>query len=140
MALPQESRIRGNKKMTRLTDLESATYINIESYRQTGAGVPTPVWQTAENKRLYVWTQADSGKVKRIRRNENVRVCACTARGTPTSEWVAAKAVISDSADDEALQQRRMIAKYGLAFRAFWLMGKLRRTRYVVIMLSEQEQ
>jgi hypothetical protein len=51
------------------------------------AGLPrqraaaAPVWFVWRNGRLLVQTDAASGKVKRIRRNPQVRVAVCTASG-----------------------------------------------------------
>ncbi len=47
-----------------------------------GTGVVTPVWG-----KLYVWTGADSWKVKRIRNNGRVRLVPSDARGNPEGEW-----------------------------------------------------
>jgi len=116
-----------------LHELADATYINLETFRKNGEGVKTPLWQTTEGAVMYAWTQADSGKVKRIRNNPNVRLCESDARGNPKSEWISARAEIRDSTEEEAKQRKRMATKYGLLFQAFRLMAALRGTEHVVI-------
>ena len=116
--------------------LQQATYINLETFRKNGVGVKTPVWQTSEAGTIYVWTQAESWKVKRIRANPRVRLCASDARGNPLGDWHDGQARIVDGADAEAQQRKRMAAKYGLFFHLFRLMALFRRTTYAVIAIN----
>ena len=116
--------------------LQQATYINLETFRKNGIGVKTPVWQTSEAGTIYVWTQAESWKVKRIRANPQVRLCASDGRGNPQGDWHDGQARILDGAADEVQQRKRMAAKYGLFFQLFRLMALFRRTTYTVIAIS----
>src|SRR5215472_13399313 len=77
-------------------------YLNLETFKKSGAGVKTPVWFAAEpvakldsnDARLYVYTIGVSGKVKRIRNNSRVNVAPCNASGKVKGEWVSARAEI----------------------------------------------
>jgi len=77
-------------------------YLNLESYRKSGAAVQTPVWFAADTSanldssdaKLYVYSTGDSGKAKRIRNNGRVKVAPCNARGGLLGEWVEARADI----------------------------------------------
>jgi uncharacterized protein len=74
-------------------------YLNLETFRKNGQGVRTPVWfanaPTASGPQiLYVYTTADSGKAKRIRRSGVVRIAPCDARGRVTGQWIDAHAEI----------------------------------------------
>lgn len=120
--------------MTKTVDyFDGHNYLNIETYRKNGQGVRTPVWFVREGDMLYVWTQADSGKAKRIRRNGRVRIAPCTARGDLLGDWLEARA--EADASPEALRhvQKLMARKYGLAFRGFQIMGKLRGGRITTL-------
>jgi hypothetical protein len=91
-------------------------YISLETYRRDGTGVRTPVWfahapATAGAVTLYVYTVADSGKAKRIRRTGTVRIAPCNARGKITGAWVAARASIVGEAEF-ALGMRLLNRKY----------------------------
>lgn len=108
-------------------DIGNPTYIALETFRKSGEGVATPVWVTAENGKLYVWTVGTSGKVKRIRNNPRVRIAVSDARGAPKSDWVEAQARILDEPAEVTRQRQRIGAKYGLQFRMIDLMSKLRR-------------
>lgn len=97
--------------------LRDAKYIDLVSYRKSGAGVHTPVWFAEEDGRLFVMTRADSAKIKRIRNNSRVEIAACNARGRCGGPAVAAIATISDT----PAQGRRLIRKkYWLARLPIW--------------------
>jgi PPOX class probable F420-dependent enzyme len=69
-------------------------YTSLKTFRKNGMGVATPVWFGEDGERLYVMTRGDMGKTKRIRNNPQVRVAACTIRGTVTGAEFAATARI----------------------------------------------
>jgi PPOX class probable F420-dependent enzyme len=46
---------------------------------------------------LYIYTLANAGKVKRIRRHPRIRLAPCTMRGTVIGPWVEADATIVDA-------------------------------------------
>ena len=87
--------------MPTLVDLRGERYLNLETFRRSGAGVRTPVWFAVapagepDAGTLYVYTTANSGKTKRVRRNQTVKVAACGARGTVTGPWIEARAEIT---------------------------------------------
>jgi PPOX class probable F420-dependent enzyme len=64
-----------------LVQFAGEKYLNLESYRKNGTPVQTPLWFVQEGERLYVYSLAKTWKVKRIRRNPQVRVAPCTFRG-----------------------------------------------------------
>ena len=84
-------------------------YLNLETYKKSGDGVKTPVWFAAEpsakldsnDATLYVYTIGVSGKVKRIRNNDRVRIAPCNLRGDVRGEWVDARAAIVTGAEAE---------------------------------------
>ena len=83
-------------------------YLSITSYKRDGRGVATPVWFVQRDGKLLVETDAASGKVKRIRRNPQVRVAVCTASGRLRGEQVPAVAEILP--DSEIGPVERLIA------------------------------
>ncbi len=83
--------------MEKLAAFNSQKYLSLETYRKNGQAVRTPVWfAAAPGPTLYVYTAADSGKVKRLRRNGEIRIAPCNARGTVAGAWSNARATIVD--------------------------------------------
>ena len=119
-----------------LEQFENQQFLNIETFRKSGAGVKTPVWFAQDGKTLYVWTQADSGKAKRIRINPDVKIAPSKADGTPLGEWVPAKASLDESTEAIKYIQKLMRKKYGFSFTMFQLMGMLRRKKHTSIRMQ----
>ncbi len=109
---------------SRLRQFDQQKYLNLETFRKNGNGVKTPVWFVEDGGVLYVRTQADSGKVKRIRRNSRVRIAPCAARGELLGEWVEAHAELVDASQAEKVN-RLLKQKYGLLKALFDLLGRL---------------
>ena len=78
-------------------------YLSLETFRQTGTGVRTPVWFAADGSgTLYLYSRADAGKVKRIRGNQAVRIAPCDMRGKIAGPWSDASARITTGPEAEA--------------------------------------
>ncbi|MCA9917918.1 MAG: PPOX class F420-dependent oxidoreductase [Anaerolineales bacterium] len=112
--------------MVTLTDLGNEQFISLETFRKNGQGVKTPVWVVGEGDKVYVWTQRESWKVKRIRNNSQVRLAKSDQRGNTSGEWVSAQAHVLDTPEERAKMRQRLTQKYGLMARLFLLMGRLR--------------
>ena len=112
--------------MTALDRLAAEKYVLLTTFRRDGRAVPTPVWAVRDGDTLSVWTVADSGKVKRIRRSGEVTVAPCDMRGTPRGEPVAAHASLGE-ADDGPRVRRLLGDKYGLVGRLTTWASRLRR-------------
>jgi len=112
-------------------DLTNGQYISVETYRRNGQAVRTPMWFAEDRGRLYVYSLANAGKVKRLRHTGRVRVAPCSVRGHLQGDWVAGKARILERAE-ASTAQRLLRQKYGL-LKAFgdwysWLTGRQRVT------------
>lgn len=110
-------------------------YLNLETFRRSGVGVRTPVWFAEDQGRLFVRTQADSGKVKRIRHQARVRLVPSDAQGNPKGEWIEARAQLAPP-EQADLAQRLFRKKYGLQLRGFEVMMKLRGGSWATIRID----
>ncbi len=97
--------------------LDGKRYLSLETYRKTGKSVQTPVWFAAApdagSHVVYVYSGADTGKMKRIRQNPTIRIAPCGARGTVTGPWIDARARFV-SGDEFQLGMRLLNRKYRL--------------------------
>lgn len=73
--------------MSAFEDLAEARYVSLETYRKNGTGVRTPVWVARDGEDLVVFTNGDSYKVKRLRRNPKMRIAECGVRGAIKGPW-----------------------------------------------------
>lgn len=116
-----------------LAQFDRQSFLSLETFRKNGQGVPTPVWFAAGDGVFYITTVNNSGKVKRLRNNAQVRLAPCTASGGLKGEWVAAQArLVSDP--QEARKARDLLnRKYGLQKRMFDLMATFNKTERIYL-------
>ncbi len=107
--------------------LHGHQYISLVTYRKNGEGVATPVWFAVDGDRLYIVTQADSGKVKRIRNNPRVTMTPSDAQGKlkPGASGVEGAAAIQTQAEGARADQA-LKSKYGWVYRAFGFFWRIR--------------
>lgn len=109
-------------------DLAAASYVLLTTFRKDGSPVGTAVWAAPDGDRLLVWTVADAYKVRRLRRNPQLTLAICDARGNPKSAAVPGTGVVLD--DAQSAHARSVIArKYGLMGRIIVGASVLRRGR-----------
>jgi hypothetical protein len=111
--------------MSALDRLAGERHILLTTFRRDGRAVATPVWAVRDGAALAVWTAADSGKVKRIRRDGTVTVAPCDIRGRPRGDAVAGRATVAGPADKRL--RALMAGKYGLVARISMLASRIRR-------------
>jgi hypothetical protein len=114
----------GSVSRTKSLDRELGSYISLRTFKKDGAGVDTPVWFAESSGKLYVFTEANSYKVKRLRRNGEVRFARCGMRGAVTGPWHAGHARIVTGSKLVARAYAALHAKYGWQM---WIVDQLSR-------------
>jgi len=98
-------------------DLDRERYLNLATFRRSGRAVETPVWFARLGEKLYAFTEARAGKVKRLRNDDRARIAPCNARGGLRGAWIPARAhVVADDAVAAAAYDA-LLAKYGWQMR-----------------------
>lgn len=99
--------------------------MSLATFRKSGAEVATPVWFAAADGGLYVFTGAESGKVKRLRNSQRARVAPSDARGRVLGEWREATARVVT--DPQAIERglAALQAKYGWQMSLTNLLSRL---------------
>jgi PPOX class probable F420-dependent enzyme len=114
--------------------LEGQRYVRLTTYRRDGRAVPTPVWFVILDDRIHVFTDNESGKVKRIRNNPRVTLAPSDFRGRPRGDDVRAAARIMDDSEFEPAD-RALRKKYGWQYKSFQavlrLQGKSARRTFL---------
>ena len=91
-------------------------YVNLETYKKDGTPVRTPVWFMIDNDIIYVITREKTGKVKRLKNNQNIRIVPCSFTGEFKNEWINGMAQkITGEEAEKAIKLRKK--KYGLSAR-----------------------
>jgi uncharacterized protein len=98
--------------------LRGHKYCLLVTYKRSGEAVPTPVWFGLGEGKLYVRSEANVAKVKRLRADSRVRVAPCTVRGRPLGPPAEGLARVLDRPSEEeaeaALQEN-----YGLGRKVY---------------------
>ena len=94
-------------------DPARARYVSLATRRRDGTEVRTPVWMAGEGGNFYLFTEARSGKVKRIRNDPAVGLAACTYNGRVVGPWRAGKARVVSEPATVARAYAALHRKYG---------------------------
>ncbi len=99
--------------------LRGHKYCLLVTYRRSGEPVPTPVWFGLDGAgRVYVRTEADAAKVRRVRHDSRALVGPANARGRPLGPLASGTArVLADAERDAA--ERALRRNYGLGRRVY---------------------
>jgi PPOX class probable F420-dependent enzyme len=120
--------------MTVVDEIGRSRYVSLTTYRRNGTGVATPVWHVVDGGELFVVSDAEAWKVRRIRNNTHVVVTVCGVRGkiAPGAPSAQGTARLLDEAGTETA--RALLArKYAMSRLGNWFTGILRVRRRPVI-------
>ncbi len=104
--------------------LSRENYVALSTFRRNGAPVATPVWFAVDGGKLYVYSELNAGKMKRVRATGKVTVAPCTMRGAVTGNAIAGTAVALD-AGRGTFVHGLLNKKYGWKKRLFELGGSI---------------
>lgn len=104
------------------------TYVLLTTFRRSGEGVGTPVWIVALPDGFCGFTtEADSGKVKRIRNNPDVTLQPCDMRGNVRDGSPVVRATAEVLLGDDALVVRDAIRAKHRVMTKFFVVSDLWR-------------
>ena len=95
-------------------------YINLETYKNDGTPIRTPVWFVIDKDLIYVITRDSTGKVKRLANNQDVQIVSCSFKGEPKNEWIKGKAEKITGEEAKIVIKLRK-KKYGISARLIGL-------------------
>ena len=109
-------------------------YISLETFKKNGQGVKTPVWFVRTEDVFYVYTEADSWKVKRIRNNPRVRIAVCSMRGDARGPWHDATASLVEG--DERLAADTLLDRKYFLKKVFNVLTRINRHKRTMIKIE----
>jgi uncharacterized protein len=101
------------------TTLGEQRFVSLTTFKRSGEGVATPMWIGRDGADLFVWTPADSWKVKRVRNNPRVLLAPSSRFGKVrdgVSPVEGTARVVTDPVTVERLRGE-IRRKYGLGYR-----------------------
>jgi uncharacterized protein len=118
-------------KLARFVDQK---YISLETFKKNAQGVKTPAWFVLYQDAFYVYTEADSWKVKRIRNNPRVRVAVCNIRGGIKGPWLDATASLVEGA--ERLAADKLLDRKYFLKKVFNFLSRINRHKRAMIKIE----
>ena len=118
----------------KLAPFDGQKYISLETFKKNGQGVKTPVWFVLHQNAFYVYTEADSWKVKRVRNNPRVRVAVCNMRGTIKGPWLDATASVVEG--DERLAADKLLDRKYFLKKIFNFLTRINRHTRAMIKIE----
>jgi PPOX class probable F420-dependent enzyme len=115
--------------------VSAARYVLFVSFRRDGRPVPTPLWFAPSGGALYVRTDPQSGKVKRIRRDPRVLLAAANWRGKPLGDVVQAQARLLTPHEHD-VAERALADRYGFARRVYRRLAPLDEAAYIELRIE----
>jgi uncharacterized protein len=101
------------------TGLDEQRFVSLTTFKRNGEGVPAPMWIGRDGADLFVWTPADSWKVKRVRNNPRVLLAPSSRSGKVrdgVSPVEGTAVVVTDQTTVRRLEGE-IRRKYGLEYR-----------------------
>lgn len=118
-------------------EIARSKYVSLTTYRKDGTAVATPVWQATSDGLMYIVSDADAWKVRRIRRDSRVRVTVCDFRGRIADGAPSAEGTAQILDEEGTRTARAIVARKFLMSRAGnWLAKTFRIPKAPVIGIS----
>ena len=92
---------------TNTQQFENESYLNLETYRKNNQPIVTPVWFDLNDNDIFIVTKEKTGKVKRLKNNNVVRVAPCNYKGVSKGTWVTGTAHFVDSPEKSDILKMR---------------------------------
>ena len=118
----------------KLAEFDGQKYISLETFKKNGQGVKTPIWFVLYKNAFYVYTEADSWKVRRIRNNPRVRVAVCNVRGNVKGRWLDATASLVEG--DEPLAADKLLDRKYFLKVIFNLLSRINRHQRAMVKIT----
>ncbi len=118
-------------------DFDGAQYLVIGTFRKSGVRVDTPVWFAEDGDSLFVVSNNQAGKVKRLRNSPRCQIAPCTMLGKPTGPWHDSEAWLLQDEQEIKRAHRALKRKYGwqmlMLDTGAWIGGRIRQRSYIRI-------
>jgi PPOX class probable F420-dependent enzyme len=93
---------RGAGVVSDFSSLRGRRQCLLVTFKRSGDPVPSPVnFGLSDDGLIYLRCEPDAAKVKRLRRDPHVRVCACSFRGKPLGPLIEGSARVLEGAEAE---------------------------------------
>lgn len=115
------------------SNLDESRFVSLTTYRKSGEAISSPLLYFKAGQKLVIYTNLDSGKVKRIRNNGKVQVAPCKVNGEVTGNYIDARARIITDPEEDKQGLAAIMGKHPFVINAFEIINRLRGKKMVRI-------
>jgi PPOX class probable F420-dependent enzyme len=120
--------------------LAGHTHMLLVTYKRDGTGVPTPVWFAHDGERVYVWTEINAYKAKRVRRDPRALLAPCGPTGKPLGPPIAASGRVLSDETERRRAAAKIRSQWGLGRRLFEFLSRpLTDVHYIEFVPAESQ-
>jgi PPOX class probable F420-dependent enzyme len=112
-------------------------YINLQTLRKNGTVVSTPVWFVLKDNTIFIRTGASSGKIKRIRNNNEIRISICDIKGNIKGRVYNAIANFEKSVDNQEINSL-FDKKYSILSFLLKIFYKIKKIKLVILSINTE--
>jgi uncharacterized protein len=109
---------------TGFSSLPGHKHCLVVTFRRDGHPVAQPVWPGYDGDRVYVWTEIEAFKAKRLRNNPEALIAPCSFRGKPLGPPIAAHGRILESDAERRHAERVIRSQWGWKRKAYELTAR----------------
>lgn len=106
----------------------TGSYVLLVTYKRDGTPMPSPVWFARDTvdgqEQVYVWTEVNAWKAKRLRNDPRALLAACSPRGVPLDDPVAATGRVLTDQDERKRAATVIRRSWGPTQRLFEAMSR----------------
>jgi uncharacterized protein len=123
-----------NKNYNNIGSLENARYINIQTYKRNMQAISTPVWFIIKDDKIFFRTSSNSGKIKRIKSNNKVKLAPCNILGKIKGQWHEGIAKIEKDIDNSTIEA--LNKKYGISSLLMKVFYKIKKIDIIYVSIE----
>ncbi len=120
--------------------LENAQYLSFSTFRKNGNTVATPVWFARNGNSIYLFSDPNAGKIKRLKNFSKSQVAPCDVRGKVLGDWSNTEAFIINAEEEKQAAYQALSNKYGWQMKVLdlfsWLGQKIDKRIFIKVELQ----
>jgi PPOX class probable F420-dependent enzyme len=91
----------------------------VVTYRKDGRPVSQPVWPGYDADRVYIWTEIQAYKARRLQNDSRALIAPCTFRGQPLGPPIAARGRVLEANEERDRAAQVIRSQWGWKRKAF---------------------
>ncbi len=106
------------------SSLAGEKHVLLVTYKRDGTPIASPVWFARDGQQVYVWTEVNAFKAKRLRRDPRALLAPCSPLGVPRGNPIAARGRVLTDPSERQRAAAVIRSQWGLGRRLTELVSR----------------